>query len=1291
MSSRQKGMTLVEVLVGMGILAVLIFASLSLTTSALQQTRSNIDRQFATEKAISILEELKALAQNTAAGNSVVVLDNYDDGVDTKDPLTVQGCPLTCVAPDDPVSGNVMGPHGWLYQRRVSVIRIGSQGNAGVRLVRVAVFRDDVSGMRLLAEVSSVIRTLATNMPQTQVYDVYAIAIENVPGWWVYTATLAQFVQNAVNELMARNPGLEFRVHWVTKLSYGRDQEYRPFINQTNDSTVDINSVYFYPGAMPVNAALNPPALSNYYPTAVFGAHMLVDNNDTNNYDATATPPYTQPYALADQYNHATRYYDEKALFNARAAAGLEDPTAPTYRLLLDDMVMNPTAYTNAILINLHGELFPFPPIRNYSDAAKAPDTVATAPNNLQNYRVVTHPEFQAYGSTGASATNTPCTAGLGVSAGNCLKLRVYSYEAPSGAGVQEFLPVPITVVFPGIDLTSVANTIGVQRIEGGTAQTPATPYAKSNAVGAIAGPTFRMTASVSVVTVGTTPNTLVKLFNSPVRSPQCTVALCGVTAGPPTNTATNMGLPAANLLYNMQYIPAPMENFAQAATQTAFNLDLAQNTAGGKNTARWVININLTNLASILNTSGMPAVGGIPACIAPCSNTALAVATRIGDTAAGVLPATGVEWPPAQRNQPPNLSLTYVWRGTDLWLYGDGTDANPPNLPMTERVQFQGDPRHCPYADLKMPHNNNGGAWNNLNVNTNLGMGYNRYFDDFESNVNGSTTWAAGGVAGQNGWYYTIGGTQYGVKNNPAAFAPHSDNRWDDGWTTNTGGQPTPPPFGQFEIDMPRAFQILRSSLTSSRAIYTTMTGFSYYYVGLGGEIGYDAANQFPNSIPVSAKPFTGATNTTITEQSITNDINWGDPSCAGLPQGCGVKYIRSNGAVGPFTSYWWGMSWLGENYPDAAYMGATGWANTGNLPTGTLNANYKRVLRGTIAPGGTSFNLPTGTQFNGGLPACAGGDTTQRCYSGYNAVRRTFSQGSTTLFWSGAANSTFHHNPNNGNGSLVNEGLDMASAVSGYNYPLLNPIPNNRPFDINLNMTADNPESFLSSVYGSTFVTTQQAKFYQQTNANLPGSALESLRDPNSNKTSFIVVNGLSPTGDAGSSFIARWSFLSLIHSFFHAGLYPVAGTESGCAGCTFRVRQLPRVSITYPDVTIDLNNPATINIQWAIAWKRWDNAKYTPAYAAAFAETEPVQYQVMYSDDGGLTFKWCDTSIPGTPSQGVRSATGLIAANNYNWSVPAGTFPAGNYLIRVEAYRQNYNLHYSYHQFRAYIRRP
>ena len=43
--------------------------------------------------------------------------------------------------------------------------------------------------------------------PPTQVYDLYLIALESVPGWWVFMEAVVPFVESAISELEARNPG----------------------------------------------------------------------------------------------------------------------------------------------------------------------------------------------------------------------------------------------------------------------------------------------------------------------------------------------------------------------------------------------------------------------------------------------------------------------------------------------------------------------------------------------------------------------------------------------------------------------------------------------------------------------------------------------------------------------------------------------------------------------------------------------------------------------------------------------------------------------------------------------------------------------------------------------------------------------------------------------------------------------------------------------------------------------------------------------------------------------------
>jgi prepilin-type N-terminal cleavage/methylation domain-containing protein len=1196
----QHGLTLIEVLVAVAILAILIFASTTLTISTERLTRFNSDRQFGTQKAIAIMEELKSIAQSTT-GN-LIVLDAYDDGINTPPQLTIQ----TVSSPADTLSGNILEQGRWLYLRQISVAPIAGQSTRGVRRVQVTIYKNEPSGVRVIAEVSSVIRTLSTVTPPTQVYDVYLIAIENVPGWWVYKVNLQAAVTGAINELQARNPGLEFRTHMITKLSYGRDLEYRPYINSVADSYADINSVYFYPGTLPSSVTANPPGIAAYYSPSDFQANIRTDgpNPTPNAYDATANP---YPYALADQYNHAMRFYDEKALYESRrdavdgSGAKIYPGEEPTYRLLLDDMVMSPSKYTNAVIINLHGELFPFPPIRNYSDAAKVPGQ--TSSPDLRYIRAVTHPENMAYD------TDTD------------MKLRVYAYETVAGkkntiTDDAAFLGVntPICVVIRGVNLTGGA--VLVEALEGGTTQSAAGAwgYAWTSAASAPNG--SRMYARVSYVG----GSTLIKLYRTPYRAQICTNTNCG--------TGNRTGLPNAARLYNMNYIPSPVENVAAGAPPFQNDLTMNSSTAE-KNTARWRITIDASTFNATLAAASLPI------------NRYLQIETSIGEpSGADGLPVSQ-EYP--TEIEPMNHSNTYLWRGTNTWLYGDGTEANPPNMPLTERFQFIGDPRHCPYADLKKGFTGSGAV-----ATSPLGMGFNTYFDDMQDgSVNAEGNWGA-----SSGSTYAYHRGSLGIKNDTNNPGTYTDDGWDSGE-------------GYLEIDVPRAYQILRTAIVASRSLFTTMTGFSYYYIGIGGEIGYDAANRFPNSIPVSSKPFTGVGGNS-TEQSI---ISPG-----------GVKVIRQYGSGLASTDYWWGMSWLGELYPDDQYTGGSGYSNTGNLPTGTGSNSFVRVMRSAIDPT-TNNTLPPGTAF-------------------IDALRRTSRRGCTTLFWGGTSSSTFHHDPNDNLANLTstattspfNEGAEMAGATSGYNYPLLNPIPSNRPFDINLNMTADNPDDFLNTAYGPAHTMTEVGEFYRHPYNARRASALISLRNNTTNRVAFVVVNGLSPTGDSGTAFIARWSFLSLIHSYMDAGLY--AGAET-CTGCPFRIVQLPRVQLTDPNPSTQIVDPPNILINWSLGWTRWDGQKYTPSYSSTFAETQAVQYQVLFSQDNGSTWKFVQDGVSGTAwPAGVRLPAGdsriITGTTTYTLSTPASDFPEGNVILRVEAYRSNFNLHYSYHQFTAYVRR-
>lgn len=1131
MRRNQRGMTLVEALVALAIVATVVGSTATLVSRTLRGTRDNINRQFAAQKAISILEELRALIQ-IEDGATTVVLDDYDDGTTSQPLLTTQ---KGITDPAHPASGNAKIPGAsWLYSRRISVQKV--KGLSDLRLVNVKVYVNEKTGPRLLAEVAGVLTTIGGNAPPTQVHDVYLIAIENVPGWWLYMQNIVPFVEGAMQDLESRHPGLQFRKHWIRKLSYGRDPFYTPYVNKTAESTASIPSVYFYPGRMPAGSAVE-----NYYPPDFFSARVAIDGTEANGYDAAANP---YPYTLADQYNHGLRYADERALFDARVASGQERADAPTLRLLLDDMILRPARYRNAIVINLHGELFPFPPVRNYSDAAKDPDT-------NPHVRAVTHPET-------LKSTN-----------GDALRLRVYAYHTnvASPGAVPEWLGQdstarPITVVLKGIHWTPTSS--GVTAITGGVDfddDGDADDYAVENG-STSTSPTYaptRMWWSYAI----SGADTIVRLYNTPLKAP-CATA---------TNPCDRGGLAPARRLYALEYIPSPVEDLPDAGSPAPFSTTLATPGDATKNTARWVLSI--------------------PAAVLP-PNAMVTIETRIGNDLAA---------------DAPNLSRTYAWRGTDVWLFGDA--GNDPNLPMTERFQLLGDPRHCPYADVKKPHFESGLVRRDL-----VGMGYNRYFDDFHGSVNARGTWP--------GWSYSagLGGPWFGIKNNAA-----DGDAGNDGWNSDDGF---------IEVDVSRMYQVLRTAVTRTHSVYTTMTGFSYYYVGIGGEIGYDASNGFPNSIAVSALPFTGA-NGTRWEQSITNAANGG------------VKYVReaTNGA-----DYWWSLSWLGELAPDSAW--AT-WASTGNLPAGNGAGRFVRVLRGSI-----DARLPAGTTLQ-------------------NTVRRTQEEGCTTFFWSGSSTSTFHHRYQDG--TQANRAAAGDAIAATYKMTLPGSMANSRPFATTVNDTSQNPDHFLQNAYGAATTLQSQAEFYRH-DTQIHGSALLSMRG--GSDAAFVVVNGLSPTGESGVAFISRWSFLSLIQSFLEAGRYTTNGVPDPA-----RVRQLPRVAVTYPNDDVDLDDPASINVQWDTTWRRWDALPYTPSYAANYAETTTVRYAVLYSRDNGKTWLFVKNDTVATP--GVRPADALLqTATAYNWSVPAAKFPKGNYVIRVEAYRDGIPLHYSFHQYRAFIKR-
>ncbi|MBU0756062.1 MAG: hypothetical protein KJ645_13040, partial [Planctomycetes bacterium] len=580
---------------------------------------------------------------------------------------------------------------------------------------------------------------------------------------------------------------------------------------------------------------------------------------------------------------------------------------------------------------------------------------------------------------------------------------------------------------------------------------------------------------------------------------------------------------------------------------------------------------------------------------------------------------------------EPEHSSLTYAW-----W-----TD-DPEKVPFTERSQFLGDPRHCPYADLKDTAEVHW-AFDALNEEPYKNH-YNWWFDNFKDASNGSV------FANWQGY------SQTRIENDEGNNA--------DGWSDYC-----------YRTDTPRYMELLRTALVQTDSVYTTLTGYSYFYMGIGNEIGYDSANGFDKGIPVSKKPFYG-TSGQRTEQ---NMVPWALPDdYASI--GYGMKLIKQGKNVGG--SYWWGKPWIGSLYPDSDWAN---WETNGNLAAGTADDEYIRLRRDSIS----SNDLPKGTTFT----------------AEYRCMRE---EGCNTFFTAGNRNDTFYHNYSNGTGGLTASGGEIAN---GYAYPLPGSASISRPFRIDwagssgwksnpdFDFTGDFPHGSAEKV--RTYYT------HPWSSPNGLGSALIALNqpgfdidDPDNCHTSYQVINGLDKTLESGSSFIATWSILSLMHSFLSAGEPDTVDVPAN------RIVQLPRVEIKQPTIITELDDPTDIPVQWSTNFHRWDGEKYTSYYPDDFYDADwndQLRYVLLYSNDGGDTWYYMESDPNAPPVEatlGVKpqgdEAVYLLADQNgvhdeyFIWAVPAVQFPEGCYLIRVECYRENKVLHFSQHMEKIFIDR-
>jgi hypothetical protein len=1160
----EAGFTLAELAFSCVIFVIIATVLVNHLTINYTTTASERDRVFAYTKAQSILSEVQAFVDRGQV-DAAVDLDMLDDGSTHNPVLTVMTMPDgSAMAPDSAVSENFRGIGSqWVWSRRISVRPFTGLRNRNVRYVTVSIFKRDLKSVpQTVAEMSAVINSTGDGYPATQVFDVYLVAIENIPGWWVYMDSIRPFVESTITDLEARNPGFKVRTHWITKSSFGRNPIYRPYFNEAADSWQPIPQVYFYPGRMPSGSAS-----AYYYVPANVRGRIQVDGSEQHGYESDLNP---HPYALADYFNHAMRYPDELALWQARVAAieqreseiaaaidaetppppELDDMSKePTLRLFLEDLNTSPARYTNALIVNLHGELLPAPPLRNFSDPARSPVL-------HPEVRVVTHPEELR---TRRDAVVT-----------DDVKFRVYGFTSHSAtyaaSGAPEVLPDPIAVEVMGVNLLASGSSdhldpaVLLQCLRGGVTVDGTRDYFPFTAAKHLDdGPsTDEMCYTAAFIDVpGEEKFTRILLYNTPVVAPP------NADDGDPT-LVRGLFDNERSQLYQMAYVPCSCD---LDGTQD-FSRDLYADGDGPKNTARWRFSVPASFLADgrFVNSAGSSYV--------PPGDLVLQVRTRIW---AGSDPATtGVAWPTP--NDPDNLSKTWAW-----W-----TDS-PSDVPITERSQFLGDPRHCPYRDL-------------LDGDADFANGYNWFLDSLQNDS----------------------------ENSAADYDGLDGSRLRNRWRNCIGS------------DVGRIMEVWRKGLVGSACVYTTLTGFSNYYVGIGNEVGYDANNGYPNSIPVDFTPL-GMPGL----QSYLNTIN------------SGRKVVRDGRSP-----YWFGIPWLGELYPDWAYASHWMALDGDGMPNGNLEAGsssstfYQAGINSTYSGSNRSA---WGTALN-------------------NQLQRTGAEGCTSFFNIGDTESTFHHQSSSGTGTLTAAGTEI---IDNYNIVVPTTASISRPFGIAIG-TGSVGDEFGATPYSTQRFSAQLlAELYSHPGGNV-GSGMIRLTDAGNTSSGFIVVNGIDSTTSTGTTFIGKWAVLSLLHSYFSAGEASVG----------HRIKMPPRVEIVAPNDTTEFTDPDQIALTAAVSWRRWDDLPYRPTGTYGESEAELV-YVLSYSNDGGKTWRYVQDDSVATP--GVRPTNGLYLTadagpgnETWVWDVPEAQFPAGSYLLHVDCYRVGSEVHYACHTTRFYLDR-
>lgn len=1403
----QKGFTLIEVVMATTALSVVLGGVMTLQSTTFKRTVNVNDKTFATEKTVQMFEELRSYVQANRESN-ITKLQNFSDGSsfnwiltterrETQDETGVTSTDL--LNPADDLSGNKMiGGSKWKYVRQIKVTPVPNDENA--RFVQVSVWLADPANNKFpraynqvkkeaprpLATISGILKTNLSQDPPTQVYDLFLVALENSPSWWVDLADLRPSFERTLIDLEQRNPGLKYRRHFITRYGFGRDPYYMPYINDGNNADAqDMPWAFMYPGR--INHAIGENYVLNNMRSrrrTDSGNEFFHVNTNHPHYATGAPESAYKHYSISDQFNHVMRWPEQQAM---ERRLGVIDPyyrNHPSLVNFLEDLNTpkgGDMKYRNAIIVNLHGELLPLPAIRNYSDPAKVPNKQALKHNGransgspdyipLANKRVVAHPEnlradngseisfrVHAYEEFGqGQVTLTDTTAALNPDAHNIPVISLFVPTSGKGprydGGVDGgFLLNPD---FTPPAESAIRNALKIERIVGSQNKRYriwSTDTSRHQGTGPFSRITYTHNPSqAATVFVGALSSSVSSGSSSiPMQDPVIPSGLPGDYSGfssrngtlHPNMTAYSSWSAAAKNTYNLAWTTG-------ATGRSELEETLVVVDPGTANEE--IVRVNSTSALSFNIVGTLKKSHPIGALVVRLEDYRVTSVntTMLGHAQRGLkveLLDTPTRHPlknnegglrndrrldeleyypsPVNNNNFDDRDLTNTgntnYKNTSRWRvslntgdasFGGGFDnqvmavetrmvhEDYDNVTASLPVNQLGAALDCSQSgvneicdglwgdgDAYIPDNTSTAANENkrdmrpnlYNVSrTYVYMGHGFTQEPSSPNMTGN-------YVPQVEQFQYQGDAQY----NPYAdvkalnrfnrhFAQVSNNNGRNGF-----GATTNPSWDKTSIDLNWYFQLYSHGIMKSNSIYNSISGFSNYYFALGGELGTDGTNAVFN---IRKQPW-NSSNT-----GSTNENNQGTPNEI---TNTARVVMSTDGA----STRWRMRPYLTELFPDDEYQF---WVDNGNLPN--LSYNATRDNRSTVAPQRRYYREKVNVAPRA-LP-----DQNKRIQT---AGAPSFMNGNSNP--SSNIDKGFQHDSTDGEG-ILNGGPGQAgrTLVDAFNLTLPDKIDSNRPFKLWGNAGSGaytssemralrNRLSYVNSPAGTTHANPDEFNAYYEHNSGstrVSSAMIKMTRDSDNSLAGYVLMNGFKNQSGTGTQLMARFSQAGALQTFMDAGDLSVPASASG------RTVQLPRVSITSPSAQRAYANPSVIPIAFDLAWKRWDEKKYSKAYPDDWYESTNLLFNIKYSDDNKKTWKYLDNSgVEGyyvdhyNPNAGLFSSTyeldtpsrSLSGFSELQWNV--GSLPEGNYILRVEAYRDGFpDMGYAYHDVFVTIER-